>query len=955
MNLTFLSQLWVQRLGWTLVHFLWQGTVIAILYAAIRGLLGRWLSAQGRYVLASLALAAMTVAPVLTFLLIPKAGGAGPVVSWNISAAGWQRLLPGVVAAWLLGVVAFSIRLFGGWRFTERLRSVSHPAPPEWQRTLERIAARVGASRPVRLLVSSLVEVPTVIGWLRPVILVPVDSLTGLHLEHITALLAHELAHIRRHDYLASVLQSIAEAVLFYHPAVWWVSEQIRAERELCCDDLAVAASGDVLTYARALAELESQISPRLRPALAANGGSLVNRIRRLIEPTRPAANNLPGPGAAWAMSLLWLAGIGVATVHAAQAPAPRVADFHPVLRTPQSIPAPALARPALNALLYDPFLPAPQVAIPQATPNTPASGAQEKKIRVEGRVISQTGEAVPRATVALGDGKTVFGSPIYSQTSDDAGRFVFDDVAPGSYKLQVTKTGFLDGAYGAQWVGAFPPAFTLQAGQTMKDVVIKLTPQGVITGQVTNQDGDPVAHVTVTAHKVAYVRGRKSLQPGGGGGQTDDEGKYRIAGLTQGRYYIDTLPQNTVVAARISSQPAAADVQTMYPSALDLAGATPLDVAPGARLDRMDIRLRREPVYTVKGTVTMNGSPAEARVTVSPKDANSSSPRWSAPAIQGAFEVRGVPPGRYVLAAFLGNETRTVIINAAGPPPPAQPGPFVRGRSEVTVADSNLDGVVVALEPDLEISGTFRAEDGDLQDLAKSATPPEPPADPYEAGMLGGASTAAGLGLYGAQTSNLKPMLRLYSDDGSGQVGGVALMKDDGTFRISGSGLAPGRYTWDITNLADSIYVKSVSYDGVDATHSTINVMAGGKLEIVLSGKAGSIAGTLHNDKNEPLTGVTVTVWPKNFGAGSPSYGVRSKSTDQNAGFKIGGLAPGDYYVAAWEGEAANSGLIASPDFLGAFMSEAATVTLGEGLSANADVKLISRVKIAAAAAKIP
>ena len=181
MIVAFLSQLWVQRLGWTLVHFLWQGTVVAILYAALRGLLGRSLSAQGRYVLACLALVAMTIAPLLTFLLIPKAdGSAVPVVSWDVSATGWQRLLASVVAAWLLGVVAFSIRLFGGWRFTARLRSVSHPAPPEWQQTLERIAVRVGASRPVRLLVSSLVEVPVVIGWLRPVILVPVGSLTGL-------------------------------------------------------------------------------------------------------------------------------------------------------------------------------------------------------------------------------------------------------------------------------------------------------------------------------------------------------------------------------------------------------------------------------------------------------------------------------------------------------------------------------------------------------------------------------------------------------------------------------------------------------------------------------------------------------------------------------------------------------------------------------------------------------
>jgi GWxTD domain-containing protein len=352
----FWQHFWVQRLGWALLHFLWQGTAIAVAFAILRRLAGRSLSAQGRYVLACVALAAMTVAPTLTFLMVPVAPHMSPPAQntlWSVSASEWQRLLPGVVALWLLGVLGFSLRLLGGWRFTARLRSTAHPAPPEWQQTVERIAACVGAGQRVRLLISSMVDVPTVIGWLRPVILVPVEFFTGLPVEHIKALLAHEIAHIRRLDYLASMLQSIAEAVLFYHPAVWWISEQIRAEREHCCDDIAVAVGGDVLTYARALAELESR-QPALRPALAANGGSLVNRIRRLVEPesVRERCNNLPGPGAAWAMILLWIAGVGVSAMHAAQTP---VIPPVPVNLSPD--PLPTLASRARNTLLFDPFL----------------------------------------------------------------------------------------------------------------------------------------------------------------------------------------------------------------------------------------------------------------------------------------------------------------------------------------------------------------------------------------------------------------------------------------------------------------------------------------------------------------------------------------------------------------------------------------------------------------------
>ena len=124
-------------------------------------------------------------------------------------------------------------------------------APPEWQEALTKLGAQIPLSRPMPLLVSALVQVPTVVGWLRPVVLVPVGALGGLPAEYLEALLMHELAHIR-HDYLVNMLQSVAEALLFYHPAVWWVSGQIRAERELCCGDVAVSVSGNALTYARA-------------------------------------------------------------------------------------------------------------------------------------------------------------------------------------------------------------------------------------------------------------------------------------------------------------------------------------------------------------------------------------------------------------------------------------------------------------------------------------------------------------------------------------------------------------------------------------------------------------------------------------------------------------------------------------------------------------------------------
>jgi hypothetical protein len=174
------------------------------------------------------------------------------------------------------------------------------------------------------------VNSPSVIGWLRPVILAPVGVLIGLAPEQVEALLAHELAHVRRHDYLVNVLQGFAESLLFYHPAVWWISNQIRAEREHCCDDLAVAASGDVLVYARALAELESMRPAHFKAAaLSANDGSLLRRIQRLVDPV--AAHRPAGAGVALSLGALLLLGIAGVAVTGAQAQSPPVVNLDTV------------------------------------------------------------------------------------------------------------------------------------------------------------------------------------------------------------------------------------------------------------------------------------------------------------------------------------------------------------------------------------------------------------------------------------------------------------------------------------------------------------------------------------------------------------------------------------------------------------------------------------------------
>jgi TonB family protein len=300
--ISFLSTPAMQALAWSLVHFLWQGTVLALAAAAVM----RWMAptARARYVTGVATLALMLAAPAGTFVMLrtERAAGtladtslqppaAGLVVTTEIvvevpaaaaSASPTNRLLPALMLIWIGGVCILSARLLGGWAVARRLAMTTRqPVEADVEALAARVAERLGVRRFVRLAESSVVAVPIVIGWLKPVVLVPSAAVAGLPPAHLEALLAHELAHVRRHDYLVNLLQSAIETLLFYHPAVWWVSGRVRQEREHCCDDEAVAVC-DRIVYVRALTNLAA-MTVQTRLALAATDGSLLRRVRRLL------------------------------------------------------------------------------------------------------------------------------------------------------------------------------------------------------------------------------------------------------------------------------------------------------------------------------------------------------------------------------------------------------------------------------------------------------------------------------------------------------------------------------------------------------------------------------------------------------------------------------------------------------------------------------------------------
>jgi bla regulator protein blaR1 len=362
----------VATLGWTLLHFLWQGAVAGVLFGLALAVTAR-ASALTRYRVACVFLALLAACPVITFFWLSpdyssNAGVMelkGPATMAILTSAAasaasdWRALidpwLPWAVLCWAAGVTFMTGRLLVEWREVRRLTQLDiEPLTAAWQRRVARLRASLGVRRAVRVLQSARVHVPLVIGWLKPVILVPVGAFAGLTPAQLELILMHELAHIRRNDYLINLVQVVVETLLFYHPVVRWVSRVLREERENCCDDLVVTSSGDALAYARALTELAGAQSLALQISVGSDGGKLLSRIKRIVavrEPTRVATH--------WSVGLI-LAAVGVSLsglLHPMGTPAPRdesvpaitarapVTEAPALAPTPEALPSEAMAQ----------------------------------------------------------------------------------------------------------------------------------------------------------------------------------------------------------------------------------------------------------------------------------------------------------------------------------------------------------------------------------------------------------------------------------------------------------------------------------------------------------------------------------------------------------------------------------------------------------------------------------
>ncbi len=293
----------VSLIGRIVIHSIWQGVLIGWLAALVLGLMRRR-SASARYALAGGALAAIVLAPIATVVVADGAIhqqliGALRILPLRSDQVGWlaglsPQFATNAAAIWFVGASCFLIRLLRQWIGVRTMLRCGGRSSDPLQIEADLLRDRLGIARPVTVLVSAFATTPLILGWLRPVILLPISATTGLTPIQLRMIMAHELAHVARADYAINLIQVAVEALMFYHPAVWWLSHRIRVEREFCCDDLAVATGEDALQYARALATLEDLRAAPDRLSVAASGGSLLCRIQRLVggsvsAPTRPS------------------------------------------------------------------------------------------------------------------------------------------------------------------------------------------------------------------------------------------------------------------------------------------------------------------------------------------------------------------------------------------------------------------------------------------------------------------------------------------------------------------------------------------------------------------------------------------------------------------------------------------------------------------------------------------
>ncbi len=517
---------------------------------------------------------------------------------------------------------------------------------------------------------------------------------------------------------------------------------------------------------------------------------------------------------------------------------------------------------------------------------------APKDKATFDGVVLNAvTGEPVRKAKLTLRI--NVAGVPNYPgagargvpairpavATSDTAGKFAFTDIEPGNYQLAVTRDGFGPVSLGVRGASAKFEPLTFAPGDHRTGFTVKLTPYGAIAGRVSDQDGDPVQGLIVSAMKYRYTtRGRELVDVKNA--TSDDLGEYRIYDLEPGRYFLKAAPRP--LQMRMGGEPADGYVPVFYPSAADASSAAPVDLTAGQQLRGLGFAVRLQHQASIRGHVSAPPGTAAQVGLMTISQNGSSSTGLGITDKDGKFELTGIAPGGiWVTGSYNQN------------------GQLAQTQVYVTVGTEDIEGLELRPIPPFDVPGTVRID----------------------------GTTTVKPGLIGVQ---LQGQSR----------GAYARAKDDGSLLFER--VSPFVYRVGTSAIGD-LYLKSVQWGTSDVTDTELDLTSGvppsTSLSVVLGADGGQIEGHVTNDNSEPCDSAVVTLVPTGVHHSAPFH--KWATTDEKGYFLIKGVAPGGYQIYAWDKVDTNA-VMYDPDFLRPYLTDGQTVEVSPNDKKDLNLKLI-------------
>ena len=523
------------------------------------------------------------------------------------------------------------------------------------------------------------------------------------------------------------------------------------------------------------------------------------------------------------------------------------------------------------------------------------------EKCNIEGLVVKAgTGQPLKEAWVTLGSVESRQAPHVTS--TDSSGRFVLKEIEPGHYRLRVERSGYVRQKYSQRGANRAGTILTLEPGQSVRDIVLRLVPTGAITGRVYDEDGDPIAGARVQALRYGYERGRREFMQAAEA-VSNDLGEYRLYGLAPGHYYINGTYTPTIAKLGVAgatpaghtggSSPKGGYARTYYPGTSQPSGAAPIELRAGEEVGRIDLALLRTHAVRVSGRVfnAINGRPSRgARLWLVPRNSGVSESVFRNQTIvenaQGAFAIRRVTPGSYVLSASW-----------------LEGGEVYRTRQTLDVEDSDIDDLDLALLPGVELRGRVRAE-GNPQ----------------------------------IKFTDLRVLLQPRDDAEIGIAS--ATVKSDGTFVLKN--VASDVYDLTLVGIPEGFYLATAREGTDDVLESGLSVSRErplGSLELVLNPAGGLVDGIVVDKLEQPFGGALVVLVPEASRRGQAHY-YKTTTTDQHGRFTLRDIVPGEYRLFAWED--IETGAYQDSEFLQYYEKRGELVRVAQASQHNVQLKLI-------------